>query len=89
MLNFRQIVLNIYDKVKKVLFVAITCLVMISMFMAPKTVKKKVFLSEEDARINLALDHNQCLSYGYIPNTYEYLNCMEKLHKQQQSTTAI
>ena len=89
MLNFKQTVLNIYYKVKKLLIITIICLMVISMLVAPKTVRRKAFISKEEAQVNLALNHNQCLSYGHVPNTYEYFNCMEELHKQKISTISI
>jgi len=89
MFNFKPTITSVVSKIKKTILFAIMCLVVISMLVTPKSVPKKIFLPEEEALINFALDHNQCLSYGHIPDTFDYFNCMEKLQKQRQSITTI
>ena len=89
MFKLKLILSNLYYKTKKILFVTILCLSIASILVTPRTTPKKIFLSEEEALINFALDHNQCLSYGHIPDTFDYFNCMEKLHKQRQSVATI
>ncbi|NRA73842.1 MAG: hypothetical protein HRU36_03780 [Rickettsiales bacterium] len=87
--DFKLIVLNVCDKIRKIILVVITCLIIIGMLMAPKAKSKKIFLPEEEALINLTLDHNQCLSYGHMPDSFEYFNCMKSLEKQRKSTVSI
>jgi len=93
MSKVKLILLNICCKVKKILFTTILCLCIVSMLVTPKTSHRKfpsnISLSEEEELVNFALDHNQCLSYGHSPDTFEYHNCMEKLQKQRQAITTI
>ena len=44
--------------------------------------EKKIRKQEEDTQ-QVALDHNQCVSYGFPPNTTEYSNCRMKLDQQR------
>ena len=39
---------------------------------------------EEDLFTRNYLDHNQCVSEGFIPPSYEYNNCRYKLEDQHE-----
>ena len=38
---------------------------------------------QEEKGQQVAMDHNQCVSYGFPPNTVEYANCRMKLDQQR------
>ncbi len=46
---------------------------------------KKEPLEDDDQQ--KAMEHNQCVSYGFPPNTIEYTNCRMKLDQQRIENT--
>ncbi len=39
------------------------------------------------AQTEIELDHNQCVSNGFTPGTFEYRECRDKLMKQRAETS--
>jgi hypothetical protein len=88
MSKMKKVIFTLSNKAKSLLFMTIFCFAIVSM-VAPKDMSKRVSLSTEEALVDFALDHNQCLGEGHGSETFGYNQCMEQLQIQRRSIVKI
>lgn len=88
MLKMKQVIFDLSCKLEKLLFMVMFCLAIISI-VSSKRIPHGIATPIEEALVDFALDHNQCLGEGHGPESFEYNKCMEKLQIQRKSIVKI